>query len=240
MAVTLAVLYSFGTIPVSKLFWNTMVRKGLISMAISLRTLAGSKSGPEALLGLILSRSFTTPALVTLISGIDRNGIPSGDGMLLLSSLVHVDSYFLLRISALSFGSAWSRPFSFRGATALESFRSDLMNDQKRFCFGLCSCFGSPLSMIWSTKFQYDWRSAFCSLAFVSLYCLMSCGRPVLLCFLKYLSLFRIRALTAFEIHGFVACSRVRISTVHTDPLESEFCSLRFTRVLCRYHFLKL
>ena len=121
-------------------------------MAISLRTLAGNKSGPEALLGFSLSRSFTTPSLVTSISGIDGNGVPSDDGMLLLSSLVHVDSYCLLRISALSFGSACSRPFSFRGAMPLESFRRDLINDQNRFCLGLCSCSGSPLSMIWSTK----------------------------------------------------------------------------------------
>ena len=130
-----------------------MVRKDPISMAISLRMLAGSRSGPEALLGLSLSRSFITPSLVTLISGIDGENMPSSDGMLLLPSLVHVDSYCLLRISALSFGSVWRRPFSFKGATPLESFLSVLMNVQKRFCLGLCSYFGSPSSMIWSTKF---------------------------------------------------------------------------------------
>ena len=148
MAVTLTVLQSFGTIQVSKLFWKIMVRNSPISVAISLRTLAGSKSGPEALLGFSLSRSFTTPSLVTSVSGIDGNGVPSGDGMLLLSSLVHVDSYCLLRISALSFGSACSRPFSLRGAMPLESFRRDLIKDQNRFCLGLCSCQESIQSSI--------------------------------------------------------------------------------------------
>ena len=145
-----------------------MVRNGPIFMVISLRAFAGSKSGPEALLGFSLSRSFTTPSLVTSISGIDGIGVPSGDGMLLLSSFVHVDSYCLLRISALSFGLACSSPFSLRGAMPLESFRRGLIKDQNRLCLSLCSCFGSPLSLIWSTKLQYDWLSAFCSLAFVS------------------------------------------------------------------------
>ena len=58
MAVTLAVLKFFGTIPVSKLFWNIMVRNGPIYVAVSLRFIAGGKSGPEALLGFSLSRSF--------------------------------------------------------------------------------------------------------------------------------------------------------------------------------------
>ena len=127
MAVTLAVLQSFDTIPVSKLFWNIMVRNGPISVAISLRT--RKQIWSRGFIGLSLSRSFTTPSLVASIYGIDGNGVPSGDGMLLLSSMDHVDSYCLLRISALSFGSACSRPFSFRGALPLESFRRDLIKD---------------------------------------------------------------------------------------------------------------
>ena len=79
-----------------------------------LKSLAGSKSGPEALLGLSLSRCFTTPWLVTLATDIDGNGMPSRDGMLLLSFLVHVDSYCLLRTTCI-------RPFSLRGrATPLD------------------------------------------------------------------------------------------------------------------------
>ena len=61
-------------------------------MANSFSTLVGSRSGPDALLGLSLSKSFTTPSLVTLMSGIAEYGIPSGVGMLLLSSFVHFDS----------------------------------------------------------------------------------------------------------------------------------------------------
>ena len=48
--------------------------------------------------------------------------MPSGDDvMLLLSSLVNVDSYCQLSISALSLESACSLPFSLRGAMPLES-----------------------------------------------------------------------------------------------------------------------
>ena len=65
--------------------------------------------------------------------------------MLLLSSLVHVDSYCLLGISASSLGSACSLPFSFRGAIPLVSFRIDLMNDHA-FASVLCclvvTCWG--------------------------------------------------------------------------------------------------
>ena len=49
-----------------------------------------------------LSSSFNTPSMVTDISGMAGNGVTSWVGMLLLSSLVHVDchSYCLLGISA--------------------------------------------------------------------------------------------------------------------------------------------
>ena len=113
-----------------------MVNIGVISLAISFKILAGSRSGPVALLALSLSSSLKTPSLVTDISDMAGIGLPTGVGMLLLSPLVHVNSYCLLRISALSLGSAWSLPFSFRGAIPLVSFRIDLMNDQKRFCLG--------------------------------------------------------------------------------------------------------
>ena len=75
-------------------------------------------SGPDALLGLSLCKSSTTPSLLTLISGIAGYGTPSGVGMPLESSLVHVDSYCLLRMSALSLGSACSLPLSLRDATS--------------------------------------------------------------------------------------------------------------------------
>ena len=84
MTETLTVIQYVDTIPVSKLFWNMIARNNLI--CISLRTLVGSRSGIDALLGFILNRRFTTPSLVTSISGIDGNGVPSGDDMLFLSS----------------------------------------------------------------------------------------------------------------------------------------------------------
>ena len=47
-----------------------------------------------------------------------------------------VDSYCRFSILALSFGSAWSLPFSLRGATTPVSFRIDLIFDQNLFCLG--------------------------------------------------------------------------------------------------------
>ena len=45
-------------------------------------------------------------SLVTCMSFIDGKGLPSGTGMLVLSSLVHVNSYCLFSMSAFSLGSA--------------------------------------------------------------------------------------------------------------------------------------
>ena len=59
----------------------------------SFSTLAGNRSGPQAFPGLSFCNNFCTPSHVTLISGIDGKGVPSGVGMLLLSSFVQVDSY---------------------------------------------------------------------------------------------------------------------------------------------------
>ena len=63
-----------------------MVNIGAISLAISFKILARSKSGPVAFWGLSLSSSLKTPSLVTDISGMAGKGWPSGVGMLLLSS----------------------------------------------------------------------------------------------------------------------------------------------------------
>ena len=78
IAVTFAVLQSLGTIPVSKLHWKIAVNISGISLAISFKILAGSRSGPVALLGLSLSSSLKTPSLVTDISGMAGKGWPSG------------------------------------------------------------------------------------------------------------------------------------------------------------------
>ena len=108
---------------------------------------------------------------MTVISSMDGNGVPSGVGMSYMSSFAHVDSYWRFKMSALSFGSAWTRPFSLRGAMPLLSLRSDLI---KLKSLGWCSWSGYPTSTMFSIYFQKDCLSAFCSLALVSLYCRMS------------------------------------------------------------------
>ena len=107
-----------------------------MSWASFFRILAGNRSGPQALAGLSFSNSLTTPCSVTVISPMDGKGVPSGIGMSSLSSFVHVDSYWRFKMSALSFGSSCSLPFSLRGAMPLLSLRSDLMKLKGRFCFG--------------------------------------------------------------------------------------------------------
>ena len=119
-----------------KLSWKVVVRNGAISTASSFSIPAGMRSGPDALLGLSLCCGFATPFLLTLISGIAGYGTPPDVGMSPVSPLVHVDSYCLSRMSALSFGSACSLPLSLRGATPLVFLRSDLMKDQNLFCVG--------------------------------------------------------------------------------------------------------
>ena len=68
---TLADFQSSGSSPRSMVLWNSVVRIGEISSAMSRSILAGIISGPQALLGLIFFRSFSTPSLVTVISGMD-------------------------------------------------------------------------------------------------------------------------------------------------------------------------
>ena len=94
-------------------------------------------------------------------------------------------------------------PFSFRGATPQLSFLRDLINDQNRFCLlGLWSDSGSPRSIIFSTCFQYAWRSALSTLAFICLKWEISLAWWVARCLLKSLFLFLCSALTCLSIHG--------------------------------------
>ena len=81
IAVTFAVLQSLGTIPVSKLRWKIAVNIGAISLAISFKILAGSRSGPVAFWGLSLSSSLKTLSLVTNISGMAGKGWSSAVGI---------------------------------------------------------------------------------------------------------------------------------------------------------------
>ena len=64
-----------------QLFVRVAVRYGDISLASSLRTFAGSKSGPVAFAGLSFCSSFVTPSFETLTSFIGRYGSASGEGM---------------------------------------------------------------------------------------------------------------------------------------------------------------
>ena len=107
-----------------------------MSWASSFRILAGSRLGPQALAGLSFSNSLTTPCSVTLRSPIDGKGVPSGIRMSSLSSFVPVDSYWRFKMSAFSFGSSCSLPFSLRGTMPLLSLLSDFMKLKSRFCFG--------------------------------------------------------------------------------------------------------
>ena len=68
-----------------------MARSDEISAAGSFMILAGSISGPVALLGFSFCSNLRSPSTVTLMSGIVGNGVPSGVEMMLQSSLVHVD-----------------------------------------------------------------------------------------------------------------------------------------------------
>ena len=97
------------------------MRYGAISWASSFSILAGSKSGPQALAELSFSSNLATPCSSTLISPMDGKGVPSGIVMSHLSSFVQVEPYWQFRMSALSFGSSCSRPFSLRGAMLLLS-----------------------------------------------------------------------------------------------------------------------
>ena len=68
---------------------------GVMSSASSLRILAGIMSGPQALFGLILLKSFATPSSVTMMAGIGEQSSLLGCGKLEVSSRVKVDSYLV-------------------------------------------------------------------------------------------------------------------------------------------------
>ena len=162
MAETFADCQSSGTVLESRDIWKIAFSNGDISLASSLRILAGILSGLQALFGFIFLKSFATPSSVTMMSGIVEHCSPLGCGMFEVSSRVKVDSYCLFKILALSFGSACIFPFSFRGATPQMSFLRDFMNDQNLFCLpGFKSFSGLPISIRLSMCLQYACLSAF-------------------------------------------------------------------------------
>ena len=164
-AETFADRQSSGTVPKSRDFWKIAVSDGDISSASSLRILTGIMSGPRALFAFIFLKSFATPSSVTIMSGIVEHGSPLGWGIFEVSSRVKGDSYCLLKILALSFGSACIFPFSFRGATPQLSFLRNFMNYQNLFFLpGFKSFSGSPISIRLLMCLRFACLSAFWTL----------------------------------------------------------------------------
>ena len=63
--------YSLGISPVLRDCWKRCANTGPIFFANSFRTLGWSSSGPKALEGFRLLRSFVTPSFVTIISSMN-------------------------------------------------------------------------------------------------------------------------------------------------------------------------
>ena len=63
IGVTNACSQSLGSLPVLYDCWKIWVMKGAICVVVSLRTLAGSSSGPVALFWFRFSSCFITPAM---------------------------------------------------------------------------------------------------------------------------------------------------------------------------------
>ena len=101
-----------------------------LKVSEALRNLAGIRSCPQALAGFNFSNNFSTPSSVTLIFSMDGNGTPSGVGMSVSSSLVHVDSYWWFSMSTCS------RPIYLRGEMPLLSLQSDFVKLKNLFCYG--------------------------------------------------------------------------------------------------------
>ena len=79
-------------------------RVGAISCDASLRILASTRSGPEALAGLRFLSSFSIPGTVNCLSGMDDIiCCPSMSVRRLLGSLVNCEVYCEFKVSASSF-----------------------------------------------------------------------------------------------------------------------------------------
>ena len=129
--VTFADLQADGTAPVLRDLVNMVVRIGEISLGRALRTLGGIPSGPGALEGSRLRRSFSIPSLFTLMSSMG-GALRSGSLHLCLISSVQycfpslkAELNCLFRISALSLALVKSWPSSLRGGTPTFEDRSE-------------------------------------------------------------------------------------------------------------------
>ena len=114
--------------------WKMCVMTGAICSAVSLRTLAGSSSGPVALFWLRFFNCLIMPFVLMSRGGLlDYNeGSITGMGYL---SLVNTEVNWLLRAFALSRSSVIGLSFTLRVGMPMFSRLFALMNDQNRFGF---------------------------------------------------------------------------------------------------------
>ena len=114
--------------------WKMCVMMGDICSAVSLRTLAGSSSGPVALFWLRFFNCLIMPFVPISRGGMLEYNEGSITGMGYLS-LVNTEVNWLLRAFALSRSSVISLSFTLRVGMPMFSRLFALMNDQNRFGF---------------------------------------------------------------------------------------------------------
>ena len=114
--------------------WKMCVMMGAICSAVSLRTLAGSSSGPVALFWLRFFNCLIMPFVPMSRGGMLEYNEGSITGMGYLS-LVNREVNWLLRAFALSRSSVIGLSFTLRVGMPMFSRLFALMNDQNRFGF---------------------------------------------------------------------------------------------------------
>ena len=129
----LACFQSLGRKPLFSDSWKMLERYGASSGANSFRSLHGMSSGPEALCGLMLLISFSTPKTAIMMLFMPGKGFPSSLGIEVRSSFVNTDLNWAFKISALVTLSECRTPWRFSGATPGLSFLHDLTNFQNGF-----------------------------------------------------------------------------------------------------------
>ena len=114
--------------------WKMCVMMGAICSAVSLRTLAGSSSGPVALFWLRFFNCLIMPFVPMSRGGMLEYNEGSITGMGYLS-LVNTEVNWLLRAFALSRSSVIGLSFTLRVGMPMFSHLFALMNGQNRFGF---------------------------------------------------------------------------------------------------------
>ena len=114
--------------------WKMCVMMGAICSAVSLRTLAGSSSGPVALFWLRFFNCLIMPFVPMSRGGMLEYNEGSITGMGYLS-LVNTEVNWLLRAFALSRSSVIGLSFTLRVGMPMFSRLFALMNDQNRLGF---------------------------------------------------------------------------------------------------------